>query len=181
MDENVLDDTPGGATPRAVPYTQTIQDPVFKVPTAWEWNGTFQREIGGRTTVEVGYVGRRGLHNQAKRNINQLLPGTVQANPTLNANYLRPYVGMGVVDISENSGTSRYNGLQTSVQHRFARGLQFGVAYTYSSSTDNGSYLTYVLPTANRPNRYYRLPPLRAPHWPLSLSTFLLPLFEIHF
>ena len=32
-------DTPGGATQRVFPFTQTIQDPVFKIPTAWEWNG----------------------------------------------------------------------------------------------------------------------------------------------
>ena len=175
---NGLVDQPGGATPRAFPYTQTIQDPVFKAPTAWEWNGTFQREIGGRTTVEVGYVGRRGLHNQAKRNINQLQPGTVQANPTLNANYLRPYVGMGVVDISENSGTSRYNGLQTSVQRRFAHGLQFGVAYTYSRSTDNGSSLTDVLPNAYSGKGYYGLSDFDRPHVLVANYIYDLPFFK---
>jgi hypothetical protein len=30
-------------------------------------------------TTEAVYVGRRGIHNQRNRNINQLLPGTVQA------------------------------------------------------------------------------------------------------
>jgi len=33
---NGMVDQPGGATQRAFPYTQTIQDPVFKIPTAWE-------------------------------------------------------------------------------------------------------------------------------------------------
>ena len=102
---NGLVDTPGGATQRVFPFTQTIQDPVFKIPTAWEWNAHIPaRDIRWGTTVEVGYVGRRGLHNQIKRNINQLLPGTMQANPGINANYLRPYVGYGVIDISENAG-----------------------------------------------------------------------------
>jgi hypothetical protein len=150
-------DLPGGASQRAFPFTQTIQDPVFKVPTAWEWNATFQREIGRGTTIEVGYVGRRGLHNQRKRNINQLEPGTVQANPGVNVNYLRPYVGYGVVDISENSGTSRYNGLQVSLQHRFSSGLQFGVAYTHSRSMDDASTLTDVLPNAYNGKGYYGL------------------------
>ena len=152
---NGLVDAPGGATQRVFPFTQTIQDPVFKIPTAWNWNATFQREIFGGTTVEVGYVGRRGLHNQIKRNINQLLPGTVQANPGINANYLRPYVGYGVINISENAGTSRYNGLQISVQRRYASGLQFGAAYTYSRSEDNGSSLTDVLPNAYDAHAYY--------------------------
>jgi hypothetical protein len=152
---NGLVNTPGGATQRIFPFTQTIQDPVFKIPTAWEWNGTVQREIFGGTTVEAGYVGRRGLHNQIKRNINQLLPGTLQANSGINVNYLRPYIGYGVIDISENAGTSRYDGLQISVQKRYAAGLQFGVAYTYSRSTDNGSSLTDVLPNAYDAHGYY--------------------------
>jgi Carboxypeptidase regulatory-like domain/TonB-dependent Receptor Plug Domain len=154
---NGLVDAPGGASQRAFPYSQTIQDPVFKVPTAWEWNATFQREVLRGTTVEVGYVGRRGLFNQIKRNINQLQPGTVQANPGINPNFLRPYVGLGIIDISENAGMSRYNGLQTSIQHRFSQGFQFGVAYTYSRSTDNGSSLTDVLPNAYSGKGYYGL------------------------
>lgn len=152
---NGLVDFPAGATQRAFPFTQTIQDPVFKIPMAWAWNTTFQREIAGGTTVEVGYVGRRGLHNQRKRNLNQLAPGTVQANPTINANALRPYLGYGVLDISENSGRSQYNGLQVGVQRRFAAGLQFGVSYTRSRSSDNASSLTDVLPNAFTDAGYY--------------------------
>jgi hypothetical protein len=175
---NGVVDQPGGATQRAFPYTQTIQDPVFKIPTAWEWNGTFQREVFRGTTVEVGYVSRRGLHNQVKRNINQLQPGTVQANPTLNANYLRPYVGMGVVDISENSGSSRYNGLQTSIQHRFSAGLQFGIAYTFSRSTDNGSSLTDVLPNAYSGKGYYGLSDFDRTHVLVANYIYDLPFFK---
>src|SRR5207253_605010 len=127
-------DAPAGATPRLFPFTLTIQDPVFKIPVAWNWNATFQREIGWGTTIEVGYVGRRGIHNQRKRNLNQLLPGTVQANPGINVNALRPYLGLGVLGLAENSGLSQYNGMQVSLERRFATGLQFGVAYTYSKS-----------------------------------------------
>ena len=148
-------DNPAGATPQQFPFNMTIQDPVFKVPTAWEWNGTFQRELGWGTTIQAGYVGRRGLHNQIKLNINQLQPGTLQANPGINTNALRPYLGMGVIDISENAGSSRYNGLQISMQHRFTNNLQFGLAYTFSRSTDNSSSLTDVLPNAYNANSYF--------------------------
>ena len=148
-------DNPAGAIPQQFPFNMTIQDPVFKIPTAWEWNGTFQREVGWGTTVQVGYVGRRGIHNQIKRNINQLLPGTLQANPGINTNALRPYLGMGVIDISENAGLSRYDGLQIGVQHNLTNNLQFGIAYTYSRSTDNGSSLTDVLPDAYNAHSYF--------------------------
>src|SRR6185437_746089 len=175
---NGVVDTPGGATQRLFPFTQTIQDPVFKIPTAWEWNGTFQREIPGGTTIEAGYVGRRALHNQIKRNINQLLPGTVQANPGINANYLRPYPGYGVIGISENAGTSRYDGLQMSIQRRFAAGLQFGVAYTFSRSTDNGSSLTDVQPNAYDAHAYYGLSDFDRTHVLVANYIYDLPFFK---
>lgn len=181
IQESVVDgvvDNPAGAAQRAYPFTQTIQDPVFKIPTAWEWNGTFAREVGFNTTIEVGYVGRRGLHNQRKRNINQLLPGTLQANPGINTNYLRPYAGMGVVDISENSGTSRYDGLQVSIQRRFSSNLQFGIAYTFSRSTDDGSSLTDVLPNAYSNVGYYGLSDFDRTHVLVANYIYQLPLLK---
>lgn len=152
---NGLADTPAGATKRDFPFTMTIQDPVFKVPTAWNWNGTFQRELPWSTTIEIGYVGRRGIHNQRKRNINQLLEGTVQANPGTNPNYLRPYQGFGILGLAENSGTSMYDGLQISLERHFSTGLQFGLAYTLSKSTDSASSLTDVIPNAYNDKAYY--------------------------
>jgi hypothetical protein len=157
-------DAPGGATPRQFPFTMTIQDPVFKIPTAWNWNTTFQRELPGGTTIEVAYVGRRGIHNQRKRNINQLLPGTVQANPSINPNALRPYQGLGILGIAENSGLSMYNALQVSAQRRFSRGFQMDVAYTFSRLRDNASSLTEILPNAYSDQGYYGISDLDRTH-----------------
>ena len=157
-------DAPSGAARRDFPFTMTIQDPVFKIPTAWNWNATFQRELPWSTTIEVGYVGRRGIHNQLKRNINQLQPGTVQANPGVNPNYLRPYQGFGILGIAENSGTSIYHGLQTSLERRFSTGIQFGVAYTYASLKDNASSLTDVVPNAFDNKPYYGTSDLERKH-----------------
>jgi hypothetical protein len=148
-------DAPAGATPRLFPFTLTSQDPVFKVPTAWNWNVTFQRDIGWSTTVEVGYVGRRGIHNQRKRNINQLQPGTIQANPGVNVNTLRPYLGLGILGLAENSGLSMYHGLQISIERRFATNLHYGIAYTYSRSEDDTSSLTDVLPNSYDDSNYW--------------------------
>ncbi len=148
-------DAPAGATPRLFPFTLTSQDPVFKIPTAWNWNTTVQREVGWKTTVEVGYVGRRGIHNQRKRNINQLLPGTIQANTGVNATALRPFLGLGILGLAENSGLSTYHGLQISAERRFARDLQFGAAYTLSKSSDNTSSLTDLLPNAYDDRNYW--------------------------
>jgi hypothetical protein len=125
---------PADPIPRLFPFTLTRQDPVFKIPTAWNWNATFQRNIGWGTTVEIGNVGRRGIHNQRKRNINQLPAGRIQANPCVNLNALRPYLGLGILGIAENSGLSIYHGLQVSIERRVAQSLHFGMAYAFTGS-----------------------------------------------
>jgi len=154
---NGLVDAPAGvgSTKRDFPFSITMQDLVFKIPTAWNWNFTVERELPWSIKAEVGYVGRVGLHNQRKRNINQLQTGARQANPGVDPNFLRPFRGIGIIALSENSGRSRYNGLQVNVERRSAKGLQVGLAYTYSKSTDNGSALTDILPNAYDDHAYY--------------------------
>jgi hypothetical protein len=146
-----LVDNPGGRPGTAFPLTITSQDPIFPNPEAWTWNVSFQREIGFSTTVEISYVGRRGLHAQRERNINQLQPNTVNAggtNPGANPDPLRPFKGFGVVRVTNNEATSRYNSFQLDVTRRFTQGLSFGVAYTFSKSMDDGSGQRDIIPNA---------------------------------
>jgi len=157
-------EAPGGATRREFPLVVTAQDPIFEMPRAWNWNVTFERELPLRTTVEVGYVGRRGTHNQRKRNINQLQPGALQANPGVNANALRPYLGYGPIGQAENSGRSQYHGLQISVERRMSAGLHAGVGYTLSRTRDNSSSLTDVLPNAYDDSAYWGISDLDRTH-----------------
>src|SRR5262249_52898126 len=112
-------DNPGGTAGNAFPLVITTQDRIFKNPEAWTWNVTFEREIGFNTTVEVGYVGRRGLHAQRERNINQLQPGTLflpssklPNGNTVNPDFLRPFKGFGIIRVTNNDANSLYNGLQ---------------------------------------------------------------------
>ncbi|MCA1577971.1 MAG: carboxypeptidase regulatory-like domain-containing protein [Acidobacteria bacterium] len=136
---NGLADAPAGGTMQTFPLVVTMQDPEFKHPTSYQYNLTLQRELPFATTIEIGYVGRIGLYLQRERNINQLLPGTRQANPGINPDALRPYTGFGVIRLSENAGRSEYNGLQVSARRRFNKGLSFGVTYTLSRLTDDAS------------------------------------------
>jgi hypothetical protein len=103
------------------------------------WAGSVQREIPFGFTVDLSYVGRRGLYLQRERNINQLREGTIQRNPGVNVAALRDFTGYGVIRISENSGKSRYDGLQISADRRYSNGLKVGLAYTLSKSRDNAS------------------------------------------
>jgi hypothetical protein len=145
--ENGNVDNPGGTTVGGanLPFAITAQDPVFKHPTAYMWSAGIQREVPFGFTLDVTYVGRRGLYLQRERNINQLRAGTIQANPGVNIAALRPYTGYGAIRLSENAGESRYNSLQISVDRRYIRGLKVGAAYTLSKSEDNGSDKRVVL------------------------------------
>lgn len=142
---NGLADNPGTGGAAALPLGMTAIDPVFKHPTSYTWSAGVQRELPWAFTLDAAYVGRRGRNLQRERNINQLLPGTVQANPGVNTAYLRPYKGYGVIRISENVARSQYNGFQLGLERRYQRGFKFGLAYTLGHSEDNGSDKRNVL------------------------------------
>ncbi|MGE0882332.1 MAG: carboxypeptidase regulatory-like domain-containing protein [Blastocatellales bacterium] len=143
-------DNPGGASGVNFPLTITTQDKNFRAPEAWTWNLTYERELGWNTTVEIGYVGRRGLFGQRERNLNQLPVGTrfLPQNSGINVDALRPYKGYGVIRVTGNEANSLYNGLQVNVNRRFSGGLSFGGAYTYSKVYDSGSAQRDIVPDA---------------------------------
>ncbi len=141
-------DNPGGKAGNIFTQQITSQDKVFKNPEAWTWNGTFEREIGFSSKLEVSYVGRRGLHAQRERNINQLPVGTLQANPGINADSLRPYKGYNIIRVTNNDANSMYHSFQVGLERRFTKGLAYSFAYTLSKSQDDGSAQRDVVPNA---------------------------------
>jgi len=139
-------DNPGGVGGAGtLPFGMTAIDPVFNHPTSYMWSTGVQRETAFGFVVDATYVGRLGRNLQRERNINQLPAGTLQANPGINTDYLRPYKGYGVIRLSENVGRSTYNGLQLSADRRYRNGFKFGAAYTLSHSMDNASSKRDVL------------------------------------
>ncbi len=132
-------DQPGGGASNSFPLPVTTQDPILYNPEAWTWNVAVQRELPADMTIEVAYVGRRGLHGQQEIDLNALQPGALLANPGVNENYLRPYAGYGTIRSTNNVSNSIYHGLQIDLNRRFTKGLLFGLAYTWSRSSDFGS------------------------------------------
>lgn len=139
-------DNPGAIPANALPLTVTTQSKAFKNPEAWNWNLTVERETFFKSIVSVGYVGRRGLHSQRESNINQPTPQSIQQNPGVNPDALRPYLGYNSIRETDNVASSRYNSLQVSWNRRFTGGLQFGLSYTLSKSWDNGSNQRDIIP-----------------------------------
>jgi predicted heme/steroid binding protein len=139
-------DNPGGSGASSVPLVVTTQSRTFKNPEAWNWNVTLQREVFWNSMVSIAYVGRRGLHLQREADINQPTTAVVAANPGININALRPYLGFGSIRQTDNVASSRYNALQLAWNRRFANGLAFGLNYTFSKSMDDGSNQRDVIP-----------------------------------
>ena len=142
-------DNPGaGGQSVSFPLTITSQDPIFKNPESYQWNATVQHDFAKVGAVEVAYVGRRALHQQRERNINQLQPGTLTGLSGISEDSLRPYKGYATIRVTNNDANALYQSLQFALNKRFSKGLSYGVAYTFSKSMDDGSAQRDIIPNA---------------------------------
>jgi hypothetical protein len=119
-------------------------------PNNWQWNITVQHEIVRNTTLEVSYVGNRGIHLLKTHDANQVLSGDSNGNGiddrleyarTSGLGEVRPFGVFGDQKITlwDHSGSSIYHGLQTQLVSRFARASQFQASYTWSRTIANDS------------------------------------------
>ncbi len=131
-------------------------------PTVDAWNVNLQRQLTGKSTIEVGYVGNHGSHtfkgNGPTYNVNQATVvgfGTLTYNQRspFNTAFTTPYTdangittnvvccsgqGMGYAG---DDGTNSYKALQIKFNQRAGSGLTMLAHYTYSRAYDNdGSY-----------------------------------------
>ena len=171
-------DAPGGASTRNFPLVGASQSPDFTNPTSWAWNATVDRVLPWQMRGALSYVGRSASHLERARNINQLQAGTIQANPGVNTNALRPYLGFGSITLYETTGTSKYNSLQIQVERRGTRGVGFSVAYTFSQTKDNGSGRGDILPNAYDDSGYYGISDLDRPHVFVSQARYRFPTLD---
>lgn len=175
---NGIVDAPGGASTRNFPLVMAMQSPDFTNPRSWSWNATVDRELPWSLRGTVSYVGRSASHLERARNINQMEAGTLQANPGINANALRPFLGYSTITLYETTGKSRYNSLQTQVERRSAGGIGFSVAYTFSRTKDDGSGRNDLLPNTYDDSGYYGISDLDRPHVMISQIRYGFPALE---
>jgi len=119
-------------------------DPVRRIPRIYEWNLTVEQQFSQNWLFRVGYVGSKSnnLFDHESSNLNQpLVPldSNFSGSGQFGFNQGRPYFatrpGLNVVlplDVARLS--MLYNGLQTSVEHRFAQGFNVLAAYTFAKS-----------------------------------------------
>ena len=171
-------DAPAGAQRRTFPQVMAMFSPDYRNAKSWAWNATLDRQLPWQTTVQVSYVGRSASNLERARNINQLQPGTIQANPGVNVNALRPYKGFATITLYETTGRSRYNAMQLQVQRRSTRGLGFSLAYTLARTEDDGSSRTELLPNAYDDSGYYGISNLNRPHILITQFQYRTPALE---
>jgi len=133
----------------ATPLAFTSHRYTYPSPEAWGWNLTVEHEFPSVAIVTLSYVCRRGYHLEQLANVNQLPPGTVQANPSgTNPDALRPYRGFSTIIEAQNTGGAFYHAMEANLKRRLTRGFLFGVAYTWSKSLDYGSSNGTNIPNA---------------------------------
>ena len=173
-------DDPGAGGAAAIPLVVTTQSKNFKNPESWNWNFTVEREMFWKSILSVGYVGRRGLHLQREADINQPTTQTVAANPGVNINALRPFLGFGSIRQTDNVASSRYHSLQVAWNRRFTGGLMFGVSYTLAKSEDDGSNQRDVVPDTYDTSMLWGPSEFDARHIVVINFLYALPFFKDH-
>ncbi len=138
------------------PVNVTAVDPSGKIPTTYAWSIDVQRELGAKTSIDVGYVGNLGRHLQYNRDLGQLplntttAPGTtILSSVNFTNNAIRPFPGFNSVNFTEFGATSNYNALQTRLSRRFSTHLTLNASYTWSKAMDevdaDGNAIGYYL------------------------------------
>jgi hypothetical protein len=123
------------------------------------WNANVQQALTSSTSLQVGYVGNRGIKLYSVRDINQVN----QANDDGSEQFGRPFtfncpapVGggaggpcfpfLGFVDFLQNGDNSSYNSLQVTATQRVWHGLNFLLGYTWAHSIDDATNNRAVQP-----------------------------------
>ena len=135
------------------------------LPYSETWTAGIQHIFANKYTLEVRYVGTRGIHLPVQTHLNAQTPVTPNSYlPTFTSNPGQAYLNslgttlsglqaIGSLAPTWNNagfngsyitsfypyGESNYNGLQVSFKRNFTNGLQFQSAFTWSHTLDNST------------------------------------------
>src|SRR6266436_1921762 len=125
----------------------------LRTPYVMTWNLNVQQQLTPTTSLQVGYVGNRGVKLYGVRDINQVNfandDGSEQLGRPFTANCPVAQGGLGLggpcfpflefVNFLDNGYTSIYHGLQVTLTQRSWKGLNFVAGYTWAHAIDDVS------------------------------------------
>ena len=154
----------GSLTNAALNYV----DPHSPTPYTQQWNVSVQRQLPLALSLTLAYVGTKGTHLEARPDINQPVPGTTPIASR------RPYPLFQGILTSENVDNSIYNGLQVTLERRFASSLSMLITYTYShvidvASSDFGAWQNSYNRNMDRGNADFNVPHRFVASWTWAL------------
>jgi hypothetical protein len=108
----------------------------------WQWNIAVERELRRNMTLEVAYVGSKGLDLFGQTNLNEVAPANRAAYARTGNVAFRPLNGIeGIGDSNvalwQHNRSSIYHSLQTAFVSRWGHGSQVSLAYTWSKLLAN--------------------------------------------
>jgi len=133
----------------------TAFDPHAPAQYVQQWNGSLQKSLGADTSVEVGYLGSRGLHLQRAHLINNPPPGPGPLGPRRPFKTLTFVPGtaltpsstaaivqsltfpVSTINLLENTAHSWYDAGYVDVRRRYSKGLSFLANYTFAKNLTN--------------------------------------------
>jgi hypothetical protein len=161
-------------TPAAARKATSAYLPDQLLPYSVNYTFDVQHVFAKDYTLDVRYLGTRGVHLITQQQINILAPVTATQNiptfmsaPSLatlaalpyslgqlraNSNIIPAYANAGfssTITAYTPQGYSSYNGLSAQLNRRFSNGLQYQFAYTWSHNIDNSTAevaSTYLTP-----------------------------------
>jgi hypothetical protein len=109
-----------------------------------QWNLSLQHQFGKDWLATVNYIGNKTTHVLGSYDVDPAVP-TIAGATASNTNsrrllYLQnPAQGQyyGDIQVADDGGTAHYNGLVTSIQHRFAQHFTILSNFTWSHCTSD--------------------------------------------
>lgn len=161
----ILTSQPLGATghpllPNGV--TANILPPQIRLPAVDSWNAAVQQQIGGRSSIQVAYVGNKATHSYTDQSPNYNINApTLAGFGTLTTVQREPFYSVygwtQSLKYFGNDSTNHYNALQIEFQTNFSKGAMLQAAYTHASAFDyNNDYYPYNRSIAYGPNSTVR-------------------------
>jgi hypothetical protein len=132
-------ENPAGGTQRTFPSNVSSYEIDLKVPSVQNWSLGVQHKLAGDMVLDVAYVGSNAWHQYRSLNANQLPLGTLQRNPGVNANALRPFLGYANISQFETGANFNYHSLQTQFRKQWARGGSASISYTWAKNIGDNS------------------------------------------